>query len=308
MGFQVTLGNVLVSLLYALLGFVLYKGKKASAEHLSTLSAILVYVCGPCMIVSSFLSMDYSLERLAYMGLFFLVTLLLQSVVMAALYLVFRKKYADPKYRLMTIGCVLGNVGFFGLPVIRAIFPDNPEVACYSSVYVISMNLLVFTMGVYCLTGDKSFVSVKNALFNPTMLGLVVGLPCFLTGARAYLPEMLVSGVNLLGNMTTPVCMIILGIRLASVSFRGLFLRPYVYLICLGKLIIFPLFCYLAVCFLPLPETFKASVLILSGTPCASVILNMAEMYHGERELAANCVLLGTMFCLFTVPLITLLL
>lgn len=58
--------------------------------------------------------------------------------------------------------------------------------------------------------------------------------------------------------------------------------------------------------FLPLPEPFKISMLVLSGVPCASVIMGLAEIHHSETELAANCVLLSTLLCLFTIPLLTL--
>jgi len=116
------------------------------------------------------------------------------------------------------------------------------------------------------------------------------------------------NAVNLLSSMTTPLCMIILGVRLSTVRFMSLFSKPFVYIICLGKLVVFPLFCYLTVAFLPLPFSFKASVLILSAVPCASVILNMAEIHHAETELAANCVLISTLLCFITIPLLTLVL
>ena len=82
-----------------------------------------------------------------------------------------------------------------------------------------------------------------------------------------------------------------------------LFVRIFPYVTAAFKLIIFPLFAYLCVYFFPLTNAFKASILILSATPCASVILNMAEMYDGEKELAANCVLITTILCALTIPL-----
>ena len=111
-----------------------------------------------------------------------------------------------------------------------------------------------------------------------------------------------------MSGITTPLCMIILGIRLATVSFKKLFTRPIIYAVCACKLIIFPLFCYLAVYFIPLQESFKASILILSAVPCAAVILSMAEIHQSETELAANCVLLSTLLCFITIPLLVLLL
>ncbi|MGN1373135.1 MAG: AEC family transporter [Candidatus Coproplasma sp.] len=307
MGFTVTFSNVLLTLIYIIPGYIICKAKKAAAEHLSTLSSVLVYILSPCMIISSFISIDYSTQNLINMGLFFVTVLVLQGVFMLILFLIFRKKYEDGKYRILTIGSVLGNVGFFGLPIIKALLPEYPEVVCYSSVYVVAMNIIVFTVGVFCLTNDKKFMSVKSIILNPSTLSFFVALPLFIFGAKNWLPELVIDGVSLLGKATTPVCMIILGIRLASVSFKKLFARPVVYIICLCKLVIFPLFCYLCVYFIPFEQAFKTSVLILSGTPCASVISGLAEIHHSETELSANCILLSTLLCIATVPLLTLL-
>ncbi|MBO4775322.1 MAG: AEC family transporter [Lachnospiraceae bacterium] len=305
--FKIAFINVLISLLYMAPGFILCKTKKAVASHLSTISAILIYACSPCMIISSFISLDYSLENLWNMALFFVVSFIIQLTFLLIVFLIFRKKFHISKYRMLTIGSVLGNCGFFGLPLIKALLPNNPEVACYSSIYVISMNILVFTAGIYCLTQDKKYISVKAALVNPTALSFVVAFPLYLLGASNWLPTVLKDSIGLLGKMTTPMCMFILGIRLATMDFKKLFTNSFVYFACIGKLIVFPLFAYACVFFLPLPAPFKASMLILAATPCASIILNLAEMQGKEQEMSANCILLSTLLCILTIPVLALL-
>ncbi|MBQ7657308.1 MAG: AEC family transporter [Clostridia bacterium] len=307
MSFQIALSQVTLTLLYILPGYLLSKTKKASAQHLSTLSAILIYVCGPCMHISAFISKDFSWETLRGMALFFVVTFVLQSAFMALLYFLFRSKQGDARFRILNIGSTLGNVGFFGLPVIRALLPDHSEAACYSAIYCVTMNILVFTMGVFCLTKEKKYMSLKSALVNPTMIGFYIAMPLFMLSARQRLPEMLVNGVKLVGDMSTPFCMIILGIRLAQTPVKKLFTQPFVYAVSLAKLVAFPLFCFVLVYFLPLSMAFKASVLVLSATPCASIILNLAEMHHSEMDLSANCVLVSTLLCFLTIPVMTLL-
>ena len=308
MEFQTALTNVIITLLYILPGYISAKCRIVKPEHLSSMSSVLVYVCAPCMIVHAFLNTDFSGENIGNMGLFFVITFALQVLFMLVIYALFKKKYYDAKYRILTIASVMGNVGFFGLPIIRALMPDNPEVSCYSSVYIISMNILVFTVGVYCLTREKKYMSLRAAVLNPSVIALLVALPLHFFSVGQYVPDVLMNAVNLLSSMTTPLCMIILGVRLSTVRFLSLFSKPFVYIICLGKLVVFPLFCYLTVAFLPLPFSFKASVLILSAVPCASVILNMAEIHHAETELAANCVLISTLLCFITIPLLTLVL
>ena len=308
MSFQISLSNVLMTLFYILPGFIIGKMKKTNTTHLPTISSVLVYVCMPCLVLSSLLSLEYSFEGMKYMGLFFLLTMVIQGAFMLLISFAIRKRNHIPKYRLMTVGMVLGNVGFFGLPIVTALLPQNPEVASYSAVYSVSMNILLFTVGVFCVTGKKEYMSLKPAIFNPTMCGFAVGFPLYLLGAAKVLPPLLVSGVSTLGHLSTPLCMIILGIRLSAISLPKLFARPSVYAICFGKLVLFPLFAFFAVKFLPLPYAFKASVLILSATPCASVVFNIAEMHNCDAELSANCVLLSTLMCFLTIPPLVLLL
>lgn len=306
--FVLTLTNVIITLLYIFPGFVLGKIKKASANHLSTLSAVLVYACSPCMVISNFLAMDYQLDVLIDMLWFLLITLLLQAGVALFLYQLLKKKYDDGKYRIFTLGAFLGNVGFFGLPIVKNLFPENPEVACFACMYVLSMNILTFTVGSFCFTRDKKYISIKAGVWNPTSISCLIGMVLLISGVGKYLPSVLLNGIDLMGKMTTTLCMIILGIRLSAVELKRLFLRPTIYVTCVVKMLAFPVLCYACVCFLPFSAAFKASILILSGTPCASIILNFAEMYESETELAANSVLVSTLLCFLTIPVLTLLL
>lgn len=301
---EVAFSNVLVTLLYIIPGFICCKTKIARAEHLSTLSAILVYVCSPCMVVNSFMQIERTPRMLGQIMLFFVVSLAIQTVLTFILYGIFRKKFHDVKYRMLTVSFGLGNAGFFGIPIIKALLPGHPEVACFACVYIVGMNMLTFTIGAYCLTGDKKRMTLKKAFLNPPFISLLVSLVLYAVNFSGIMPELLGGALDLLNRTTTPLCMIILGIRLASVSFKKLFTRIYVYIICACKLLIFPFACLAIVYFLPLSPVFKAAMFILGGTPCAAVMLNIAEMYDGETELAANCVLLSTLLCVFTIPIL----
>lgn len=296
--------NVLLTLIYIIPGFISRKTNITKAEHLPSISAILVYVCSPCMIVASFLDTARTWENVSQIMLFFVVSLAIQAILTCVLYVIFRKKFEDAKYRMLTVSFGLGNAGFFGIPIIEALLPNHPEVACFACVYIVGMNMLTFTIGAYCLTGDKKRMAFKKAFLNPSFISLLVALVLFALNVKSIMPDMLMNAIRLLKSTTTPLCMIILGIRLASVPFKKLFTRAYVYIICSCKLLIFPFVCLAIVYFLPFSDVFKAAMFILGGTPCAAVMLNLAEMYEGETELAANCVLLSTLLCVFTIPII----
>ena len=89
--FTIALTNVLVTLCYILPGFLLGKMKKADGNHLSTLSAVLVYVCSPCMIIGAVWGEKLTWAKLGDMGLFFVIVLFLQIAFMGILFLIFRK-------------------------------------------------------------------------------------------------------------------------------------------------------------------------------------------------------------------------
>ena len=306
--FSVTFGNVLLMLLYLLPGFFMCKVKKIKPNHLSSVSVILLYICGFGLYVNALSYLDPSPELFAKMGLFLLIALAGETALMLLILLVLgREKRKEFALRMLSIATVMGNVGFFGMPVVRALFPDAPEAAVYSSMFNAALNILAWTVGVFTLTGEKKHISLKAALVNPSMLAVFTGIILCLLRAKNWIPDILRTGFSSVGAMSTPLCMIILGVRLAAMDFKTLLTTRLAWLISAGKLIVFPLFCYLLVLPLPLDPVFKGSVVILAGTPCASILLNLAEIHHNGQELAANCALLSTILSILTIPLLSLL-
>ena len=306
--FSVTFENVLLALLYLLPGYLLCRFRKVQAQQLSIVSVILLYICAPCMFVNALLPLTTAAELNLSMGLFFAVSLLVQILFMLVLKLVFRRRQGEFRFRMLNAASVMGNVGFFGLPVIMALFPDAPAAGAYSCVYCVTMNILAWTLGVSILTGNRRYVSLRAAFLNPTVLSVAVGFILYLTGAKNWMPSLLTGGIRTVGSMTTPLCMFILGIRLAAMDLRKLFTAVFVWGVSLSKLILFPLFGFVLSLLLPVDPVFRASVLILSGTPCASILLNLAEIHGNGQDLAAGCALLSTLLSIFTLPLLSLLL
>lgn len=290
-------------LFYLFAGWGLVRTDLAESDHARSISGLLIYVCGPAMVLNSFRTMTYSVDNGRLLIRFFLLSLAVQIVFFMILWVIFKRRFSDARYRIMSVGSMLGNVGFFGLPLVVSLFPDSNIVACYSVMYITSMNLLIFTLGTYMITQDRKFISLRAAFINPTMLSVIVALPLYIL--RFEYPAALSAPLRLLGSMTAPLCMVILGMRLASMHLRDLFCRPFAYLVCLLKLIIFPLFAYLCTYIMPgIDDVFRVSMLVLSAVPSASMILSMAELYRCERELAANTVLLTTLLCSVTLPAI----
>lgn len=305
--FILIFSSVLMMLAYMAMGFTLCKVGKATVSHAKSLSAVLLYILNPAMLINSFLQLEYSPENMIKLGKYFCATLIAQLLFLGILFLIFHRKYDDAKYRILTAGGVLGNVGFMGMPLIASIFPDEPIVLCYSSINVTSMNLIVFTFGVYLITNDKEFVKAKNAILNPTSLAVIASLLLFLL--RIKFPETVLNGISIMAKSVTPMCMIILGMRLSASRLNDIFTRPFVYATAAFKLVAFPIFAFFLVKAMPfLDPVAKTTVIVLTTVPAGAVIESLAELHECEQEFAANVVLLTTLISVITIPvMITLL-
>ena len=305
--FSVTLENVVLTLLYLSAGFLLCKTRLVKAEHVSSISATLLYFCGPCMFIGALTDLDPSAELNLNIFLFLVISFVTQILFMLIVFLSLGSRRKSFPGRMTALASVMGNAGFFGLPIVKALFPESPEAAAYSCIFCVSMNILAWTVGIFVLTNDRKYISLKAALLNPTVVSVAGALVLYLLKSKEWMPSLLTKGIHTVGGISTPLCMLVLGIRLSTMDLKRLFTQPVPWVTSLGKMVIFPLFSYLLVFFLPLPGVFKASILILSATPCASVILNLSEIHHSGQELAANCTLLSTLVSIVTIPLISLL-
>ena len=143
------------------------------------------------------------------------------------------------------------------------------------------------------------------AVLASLVIGVLIGFVLYLLHAKDWLPDLVRSGVRTLSGLSTPLCLFGLGVRLAVLDLKKLFTQPFVYGICAVKLLLFPLFCYALALLLPYSPVFRASMLILGATPCASVILSLAEIHNSGQSLAANCALLTTLLSVITIPLLS---
>ena len=305
--FSVTLENVILTLLYLSAGFVLSKARLVQVSHVSSISTTLLYFCGPCMFINALTKLDPSAALNLDMFLFLVITFVAQVLFMLIVYFCLGKHRNSFTGRMVSIASVMGNAGFFGLPIVSALFPDAPEAAVFSCVFCVSLNILAWTVGIFVLTNDKKYISLKAAVWNPTVISVILAVILYLLRAKEWIPSFLAKGIQTVGGISTPLCMLVLGVRLSTMKMKPLFTQAAPWGTSLAKMIVFPLFSYLLVLFLPLSDVFKASILILSATPCASIILNLAEIHHSGEELAANCTLLSTLISLVTIPLLSLL-
>ncbi len=306
MSFFVTLSAVAIMLIYAVPGFLLVKTKLVSDSHISSFSKLLMFVCQPCISVYSLRQMEYSPESFKNILLCLAITMSLQLVMVIALFIVFKKRRNDIIWRIVNLASVLSNCAFLGIPILEALLPEHPEALAYSSVFGLSMSLIGWTVGMYIISLDKSYIKPKKIFLNPAFIGFSVALIMYLTSVK--LPNQIEDMLALLGRMSTPLCMIIMGMRLATVKIKSIFCDARQYLAVMLNQITFPLIAFALMYPLPISEVLKQSIVILCACPVASMVQNYAELVGKGNDKAANMVLLGTITSVITVPLICLIL
>ncbi len=310
--FKTTLIMVGIMLAYAVPGYIIIKAKAVKSDHIASFSKLLMYVCQPALTLYSFNKADFSKQLGINLLIFLGIITLVQLLFIGVFYLIFIKKMQDVRYRVTTVATTLSNCSFLGVPLLEAIFPNSPNVAVYSMMYFLSMSLLGWTLVSAIITRDKKYISVKKILINPATLSIVISLPFFFTGFKIGFENGELLGqignmIDILGQMTAPLCMLVLGMRLATVKVKNLFNNWQQYLAVFVNQVIFPLFTLGILMLFKVDTELRWCMFIMCACPVAAVVQNYAEILGEGQDVAANMVLLGTLSSIVTLPLMALL-
>lgn len=301
--------TILTMLLYALPGFLLVKTKMVKSDAISAFSVVLMYLLQPCLTVYSFQKVTFSGGLLLNILICFVVALLAMGLFLGGFYLFTRKKQGDVTYRVANVAAAFGNASFIGIPILETVLPDCAEAATYSVIFFLAMSMLGWTVASSIITRDKKYISVRKIFLNPASVSIVVaalfGVADVLWGFK--IPAPFSDAVATLAKTSTPLCMLIMGFRLATVNIKKLFRTALHYVVIAVKQFIFPLFVFGALYFIPIDPNLKICLFVMSCCPTAAVVQSYAEMIGQGQENAADMVLLSSVTCVLTVPLMTLL-
>lgn len=303
--FIIMLKNVLVFLLLTLPGLILIKTKMLKKEHSGAFSVLLLYVGLPFLILNNTLNVVFNKELLR--------VLLVATAVGVAFTLGFffltkplTRCEKNAKTRGMMRFCMIfPNSGFLGIPLVAAIFPTRPLVMTALIIVNIITNTMMYTFGVYLITGDKKAMNVKKAVGNPVLIAFVIGLVLNLSGVRARLPE-LSDYAEYLGSIVTPISMVILGMKLGEVSFRALCLSWKTYYVAFVKLLMIPVLVTACVWALnlvfPIGADAVIGIFVAFAVSTAVGGISFADHYKGDTENAVALTLGNTILSVITLP------
>lgn len=146
---MVMLQQMIVMLLMMAVGYLCYRRQILTEEVSRKVSAIVVNVANPCMILSSALTDQQMQGKELVQTLAIVVMMYAFLLAMAQLLprILRIQKESRGAYAAMT---VFANIGFMGFPVLAAMYGNGALL--YGAVFQIPFNILIYTYGVAVLT------------------------------------------------------------------------------------------------------------------------------------------------------------
>lgn len=201
------------------------------------------------------------------------------------------------------------NTIFVGLPINQALFGDAS--IPYVLIYYMCNTTFFWTLGTYLIQRDgegEAQFDLKTSLkkvFSPPLMGFLLGL--VLVMLQIKLPAFLASDLQYLGNLTTPLSMIFIGLSVSHVGVKQLVLGKDQLLILLGRFLVAPLLMATIVYWTPLPSLMKQVFIIQSAMPVMTNAPVVARLYGADSDYAAVMVTETTLATMVVIPILMLL-
>ena len=280
-------------------GFCAAKGGVMDTQSNKKLSALVVNVANPMQILASALTGERLLstgQTLRLAGLIALIYLALIALSFPAVRLLRVRDAERGLYRFMFI---FSNTGFLGYPVVESLLGSGA--AFYVTIFVLFFQLFCWSYGASLMRGAARFRFQWKVLRQPCVAASLAAFAVYLSGWQP--PALLHQTVKYVGDITSPVVMLIVGCSLAQMRFKQIFGSWRIYALSALKLAAVPLLAY-AVLRHVLTNEFALCVLtVLLCMPIATNTTILSYQYGADETAASSGVFVSTLLSLLTIPL-----
>ena len=304
---MILLRQMLVFFLIILVGYICRKIGFLNDTASKSISAIVVNVANPMLILSSAMSGERIFDNRVLLHAL-LSALLIHTVMILASRFLPRLLGAKPEnYGIYRVMLIFSNIGFVGMPVIRATYGEIAVL--YAAVFTVPYNILIYTYGISEIKGEKfdfrgNSTEVLKKIFNVGVISAIIGIAIYLLGIQT--PSFIKETVDYLSNLTAPLSMMVIGNSLAKMDVRKLFTNKELLIFSAVKLLILPIICTFIVLAVPIDPTLKGVCMIMMAVPVGSMTAMMAQQYDSNYELASQGVALTTLLSVLTIPVVSL--
>ena len=296
-------------MLFIVVGYVARKIKVMQDGFDKMLTKFVMAIPLPCMIINSF-NIEFDVERLINTP-----TIILMSVgSMAAVYIVLhlltlKMKNADMG-KTVRFALMFTNFTFMGLPIVSELYGAE---AVFNYVIFTLPIRIIFYGGAPLILGRGEKLDVKETLKKficEPVVAVFIGF--ILYAFQIKLPGVITGVIQGLGNMASPLGLILCGSIIADANWSGITKYPSVFVVVIARLFVVPAAVLGAFLLIGIDKQTVQSVIFYYAMPVASFLPSFLLRYNSEaveaRVAGGYMVVLSTVACIATIPLWTLLL
>lgn len=287
----------------ALGAYALVKFRVLRSEDSRILSLVMLYLVCPCTIISAF-QIDSTPEIRSGLLLAFAAAVVIH-VGLLLFNLIIRKPLRMTPAEQASV--IYSNAGNLIIPIVSALL--GQEWIVFTCAYICVQIVLLWT---HCkpLVSGESHLDIKKILTNVNMIAIFIGIIIFVLGIK--LPKVVQDAIDTTAVMIGPMSMLMIGMMLAGMDLKSIFVHKRIWLVVFLRLIIAPL---LFIGFLRLTGFGSGvegadTIMLISLLACASAsgatVTQMEQIYGNDAEYACSINVLTTILCIITMPFIVL--
>lgn len=297
------LQQMIVLFIYIVIGYTAAKRGIMDEEFSKKISWIVVNVANPALTVSAVVNGDGMIQGRDLLLTALTAVVILGGMVVLSLILpvLFRAEKKERNvYRLMS---AFNNIGFMGFPVIAAVYGQGALL--YAAIFSMLFNVLMYTYGIQTARGQGMGKIEWKKILNIGVISSVIAIVIYLL--KIPTPQFFKTTMGGLSGLTAPLSMMVIGISLASIPIRELFMDMRMLSYSLTKLLVLPVLCMPVINRLVGNDMLCGVCMIMISTPAASMNAMLVQQYGDgrEAELAARGVALTTLLSVATIPIVS---
>ncbi|MGL5259671.1 MAG: AEC family transporter [Lachnospiraceae bacterium] len=303
---NLVIGQIVIFIIYATLGIVMIKTKILEKDGLQILARMITKILLPLLIFTNCINgttREIFFESLTILALAIVMygILFISCKILAS---AFRLEGNEKKvYRACTM---FGNVGFMGIPIVGAIFPERGVL--YIAIFTVIDQLLLWTVGVELASPvdhmeKKSTKEKLLKMISPATVGIVLAVIIILF--KIQIPEILNTALTKTGAAATPLAMIYLGGVFCNTNLIKYLGRKELYGAVLIKMCIMPLILVSLFKLFPfISSEMGITIGILCALPSMSSMAMIFQSQKSDVEYGASMIFFTTICSIITVPIV----
>jgi predicted permease len=289
-----------------IVGYVAGKLGYLGGDFDRQLSRLVINITCPALILSS--SMTGELPDRRFILPLLLISIVTYIILTGAAFLLPRYMTKRKEDRgAIGFALMFGNVGFMGYPVVASIF--GHEAVFYAAVLNVVNTFTVFTIGTILITGSSN---IEGKRFEKKVLYSTPMLAAYLTMLIVALeinniPGFICQSLTMLGNITVPAALLIIGSSMSQLPIRSLLGNATVYLTTALRLALLPLAVYYLTSLMGFSPMVVNINTVVIAMPVATYGTILCLKYGKDTTLMAEVTFITTLLSMISIPLLTML-